>query len=89
MSRGRVGAVALMVGLLAMGGSVLADPAKDDDAGILKDETHFRSEALKNYEGGNKAGSALNMEVVGHNDLGNRGYNADVWVHDGYAYVGT
>jgi len=35
------------------------------------------------------AGSAYNMEVVGHNDLGNRGYNADVWVHDGHAYVGS
>ena len=35
------------------------------------------------------AGSAVNMEVVGHNDLGNRGYNADVWVHEGYAYVGS
>jgi hypothetical protein len=32
---------------------------------------------------------AFNMEVVGHNDLGNRGYNADVWVHDGHAYVGS
>lgn len=34
------------------------------------------------------AGSALNIEVVGHNDLGGRGVNADVWVHEGYAYVG-
>jgi hypothetical protein len=34
-------------------------------------------------------GSALNMELVGHNNLGNRGYNADVYVHDGYAYVGS
>lgn len=34
-------------------------------------------------------GDALNMEVVGHNNLGNRGFNADVWVHDGYAYVGS
>ncbi len=34
-------------------------------------------------------GSAFNMEVVGHNDLGGRGYNADVWVHRGYAYVGS
>lgn len=34
-------------------------------------------------------GAALNMAVVGHNDLGNRGYNADVWVHRGYAYVGN
>ncbi len=34
------------------------------------------------------SGSALNMEVVGRNDLGGRGYNADVWVHNGFAYVG-
>jgi hypothetical protein len=28
------------------------------------------------------------MEVVGHTDLGGLGFNADVWVHDGFAYVG-
>ncbi len=28
------------------------------------------------------------MEVVGHNDLGARGFNADVWTHEGYAYIG-
>jgi hypothetical protein len=38
--------------------------------------------------GGQKSGSAWNMVAVGHNDLGGRGFNADVWVHDGYAYVG-
>jgi len=38
--------------------------------------------------GGSNAGEAFNMEVVGHNDLGGRGFNADVWVHKGYAYVG-
>jgi hypothetical protein len=36
-----------------------------------------------------QAGSALNMEVVGHDDLGGRGYNADVWVHEEYAYIGS
>ena len=35
-----------------------------------------------------KSGSALNMEAVGHNDLGGRGFNVDVWFHNGYAYVG-
>ena len=34
------------------------------------------------------AGSAWNLEIVGHHDLGERGYNADVWVYNGYAYVG-
>jgi hypothetical protein len=28
------------------------------------------------------------MEVVGQNDLGGRGFNADVWFHRGFAYVG-
>ena len=88
MNRTRIGALALLLGLLATGGSVLADPASDDEAGILKDESHFRSQALKEYDGGNKAGSAFNMVVVGHNDLGARGFNGDVWTHKGYAYVG-
>jgi hypothetical protein len=34
-------------------------------------------------------GSARNMEVVGHHTLGGRGYNADVWVHEQHAYVGS
>ena len=34
-------------------------------------------------------GAARNMVAVGHNDLGGRGYNADVWVHEQYAYVGS
>jgi hypothetical protein len=38
--------------------------------------------------GGNNAGSSFNIEVVGHSDLGGRGFNADVWAYKGYAYVG-
>jgi hypothetical protein len=34
-------------------------------------------------------GSAFNMVAVGHNDLGGRGFNADVWVHEEHAYVGS
>ena len=36
-----------------------------------------------------RAGSIRNMKVVGHADLGMRGYNADVWVHKQHAYVGS
>jgi hypothetical protein len=36
-----------------------------------------------------QAGGARNMELVGHNDIGGRGYNADVWVHESHAYVGS
>jgi len=39
-------------------------------------------------DGGSNAGQAFNLTVVGRNDLGGRGFNADVWVHKGYAYVG-
>ena len=35
------------------------------------------------------AGSASGLAVVGHNDIGGRGFNADVWVHEGHAYVGS
>lgn len=30
-----------------------------------------------------------NLTAVGMHDLGGRGFNADVWGHDGHAYVGT
>jgi hypothetical protein len=42
----------------------------------------------KTYTGGEKAAQMSNMRVVGHTDLGGRGFNADVWEHEGYAYVG-
>ena len=60
----------------------------DDGDGDIKDHQHFRDQALKDFKGGNKAGSAWNMTAVGHNDLGARGFNGDVWVHDEHAYVG-
>jgi len=37
---------------------------------------------------GGESGSAMNIEVVGHHDLGGRGFNADVWTHEGFAYIG-
>ena len=44
--------------------------------------------AAGTYSGGNKGGSAWNIEVVGQDDLGGRGFNGDVWTHEGFAYVG-
>ncbi len=43
-------------------------------------------ETLSATEG---AGSAKGLRVVGQHAIGGRGYNADVWVHDGHAYVGS
>ena len=50
---------------------------------LLKDEAHFLQQSSKSYTGGEKAAQAFNMEVVGHTDLGGRGFNGDVWVHEG------
>ena len=55
----------------------------DDGDGTSRTSATFAEQALKKYEGGNKAGSAWNMAAVGQTDLGARGFNADVWVHDG------
>ncbi|MGH3065237.1 MAG: LVIVD repeat-containing protein, partial [Gaiellaceae bacterium] len=65
----------------ALGGSTNGDE-------LLKDEKHFLEQSSKTYTGGQKAAQARNIEVVGQTDLGGRGFNGDVWVHDGYAYVG-
>jgi hypothetical protein len=62
--------------------------ASSNDDELLKDEKHFLEQSTKTYTGGQKGGSALNMVVVGHNDIGGRGFNADVWTHEGFAYVG-
>ncbi|HSJ94362.1 MAG TPA: hypothetical protein VK896_10045, partial [Gaiellaceae bacterium] len=76
-----VTAVALVFGAVA-----LTAPSNGDE--LLKDEKHFLEQSNKTFSGGSKAGSARNMVVVGKNDLGLRGFNADVWAHEGYAYVG-
>jgi hypothetical protein len=73
---------------LALAAGTTAVAANSDDAGLLKDERHFAQQALKEYDGGIKSGSAVNIAVVGHDELGARGFNADVWTHKGYAYVG-
>jgi hypothetical protein len=65
----------------------LTAPSNDDE--LLKDEKHFLEQSNKTYEGGKKAMQiSSNLEVVAHEPLGNRGFNADVWAHKGYAYVG-
>lgn len=71
---------------LALTAIAMSAPSNDDE--LLKDEKHFLEQSQKTYDGGNRAGSALNMVAVGHNNLGGRGFNGDVWVHKGYAYVG-
>lgn len=76
----------LAAGALVFAGAASTAPSSDDE--LLKDSKHFYDQSQKAYEGGNKAGSAWNMAVVGRDDLGGRGFNGDVWYARGYAYVG-
>jgi hypothetical protein len=78
--------VIALVAVLALTSTALTAPTNSDE--LLKDEKHFLQQLKTPFKGGVKEGSALNMEVVGHNDIGGRGFNADVWTHEGYAYVG-
>ena len=55
---------------------------------LLKQEVHFLERSNTTSTGGEKGAQLSNMEVVGQNDLGGSGFNGDVWVHDGFAYVG-
>ena len=85
MRRIGIGGV-LVAAMLALATSAATAPSNDSE--LLKDERHFLEQSNKTYTGGKKAAQVRNMEVVGQNDLGARGFNADVWVHEGFAYVG-
>jgi hypothetical protein len=76
----------LVVALLVFVTTAATAPSNKDE--LLKDELHFLQQSNKTYTGGKKAAQMRNMEVVGQTDLGGRGFNADVWFHEGYAYVG-
>ena len=73
-------------GILAITSVTLAASPNTNE--LLKDEVHRLEQGKKTYAGGNKGGSALNIEVVGQHALGGRGFNGDVWTHDGFAYIG-
>ena len=64
----------------------LSVPKNSDE--LLKDELHRLQQANTHFTGGQKGGEASGIEVVGQHELGGRGFNADVWFHDGFAYVG-
>jgi hypothetical protein len=85
---------AIFVGLAAAAGTFAAlapSPTSTrtaEPSELTKMEQHYLEQLNTPFKGGTKGGSAWNMAVVGKNDIGGRGYNADVWAHEGYAYVG-
>lgn len=74
------------VTVLVTATAALAPPKNEDE--LLKDELHRLEQSQTQFRGGQKSGSAMNIEVVGHHDIGGRGFNADVWAHEGFAYIG-
>ena len=86
MRRAVMGVVVLLATLMVV---VAAAAATEEVGGEgIKEHAQFGRLAELQYDGGIKAGSSRNMEAVAHVDLSARGYNADVWTHEGYAYVG-
>ena len=80
-------ALGLAIAALAFAGTAITASSNSDE--LLKDEKHFLEQSSKTYNGGQKAMQiSSNLEVVAHNSLDDRGFNADVWAHKGYAYVG-
>jgi hypothetical protein len=78
-------ALAGIIVLVAATGALTA-PTNDDE--LLKEEQHRLAQLKSTFKGGQKAGEASGIEVVGHHDLGGRGFNADIWFHEDHAYVG-
>ncbi len=80
--------IASTVAVITIAGSMtsVAGPNKNTEE-LLPNEQQILADSQKTFDG-TKAGSAWNMVAVGHNEIGGRGFNADVWVHKGFAYVG-
>ncbi|HKH17308.1 MAG TPA: hypothetical protein VKA57_07250 [Solirubrobacteraceae bacterium] len=82
MKRRRILAATLLVGLSA----------------VVPADAHLRATAafggtastpVETLSTADASGSAAGLAVVGHNAIGGRGYNADVWVHEQHVYVGS
>lgn len=85
---GRFPASLLLALAVVLTTASLALTTPSNQGELNKDELHRLSLLNTSRGGGRNAGSAFNMEVVGHHDIGGRGFNADVWVHADHAYVG-
>jgi hypothetical protein len=86
MRRLTLGTILATVMMVVVATGALSAPKNSDE--LLKDELHRLEQANTQFKGGQKGGEASGIAVVGQHDLGGRGFNADVWFHDGFAYVG-
>lgn len=79
-------AIAFLVAVISA--SVTAIATADPDDELLPNEQRILQNSQTTFEGGVKSGAALNMVALGNTELAGRGFNADVWFHKGFAYVG-
>jgi hypothetical protein len=75
--------VMAIAGMISLGVAGGATAHEDYRAG------HGLAEAAAHLSEGVHEARADGFKVLGHNDLGGGGLNADVWAHEGYAYVGV
>lgn len=79
-------ALALLLSLFPFGSSADPDDGYMDESALLS--------AIRKNGGGEKAGQVQNngeikgLTLIAHNDIGGRGFNADIWAHKGFAYIG-
>lgn len=80
----------LLSGLVALAAVAIAavNLAASPDDELLPDEQQRLKQSQTQFQGGTKSGSALNIVAVGQVSLNDRGFNGDVWFHEGFAYVG-
>lgn len=82
--------------ILTVQATLAGGPPRKADPGLQNALDHVNQRApaygLANHAPPGDPGGAPvadGFTVVGHNALGGRDSNGDVWVHDGFAYVGT
>lgn len=86
----------LMILILAVASAAAQSPANNRNNPKLLAEMRKTFAALHNPDTGASQGNSAdrparsrNLSQIGFNDLGGGGFNADVWAHGHYAYVGN
>jgi len=86
--------ITLVAGITVLLSTAQADPDRDASVEpsetvleVLESKLHHGLATARNVSGSRKV--ARNFDVLGHVDFGRRDSNGDVFVHDGFAYVGT
>src|SRR3990172_12623059 len=88
--------IACVLGLLgAAAAFAVPAPNGNRDGGLqnaidrLNDRARAHGLANQAPPSPTEGATAINFDILGHNELGGRDTNGDVWIHGNFAYVGT